>query len=303
MSVGGFMKATVGTGPESAKPGRSGATASLISVLNPSRPRLLRRPTAAQTNLTFSYGLVLALFLLAPGFAAYAGVFFTTQRDGRLHPAPPAPGSILTLALVTLSALALHGAWAGLLALQEWWVRDGCFVLTVPFEPNLYVDLLRTGQSAPANAPAVGGADIAAALASLILLSVLGYVFTARIVTSSFADRNLRGFLYGWAGDLVDQIQVNEPGHVRLVTAFVLTKTDHEGVAFGYEGLLRNMTLTSEKEISSISLSEVTAFYVKLEAGRFKRVVLPRTAGIPNLYMEKGEIRNVAFQIFRVPIE
>lgn len=250
--------------------------------------------------MTFSYNLVLALFLLAPGFAAFAGVFFSAQRDGRLHPAPPTPNSVLTLALVTLSSLGLHALWAILLALQHLYVSTGCFSIPVPFEPNIYLDLLRAGAK-ESQAPPITGADIAFALASLVALSIIGYGLTVWIITSRFAETHLRGYLYGWAGDLVQEIQDGEPDKLRLVTAFVLTKTDHEGVAFGYEGLLRNLTLSADKEIASISLSEVTAFYVKMKPGAFKRVVLPRTSGIPTLYMEKAEIRNVAFQVYQVP--
>ena len=250
--------------------------------------------------MTFSYNLVLALFLLAPGFAAFAGVFFTAQRDGRLHPAPPTPNSVLTLALVTLSALGLHALWATLLALQHLYVTTGCFYITVPFEPNIYLDLLRA-DAKEGQVPPFASADIAFALASLVALSAIGYGLTVWVITSRFAEAHLRGYLYGWAGDIVQEIQEGEPNKLRLVTAFVLTKTDHEGVAFGYEGLLRNLTLTADKEIASISLSEVTAFYVKMKADAFKRVVLPRTSGIPTLYMEKAEIRNVAFQVYQVP--
>ncbi len=250
--------------------------------------------------MTFSYNLVLALFLLAPGFAAFAGVFFSTQRDGRLHPAPPTPNSVLTLALVTLSALGLHALWATLLALQHLYVTTGCFSIQVPFEPNIYLDLLRAGAKG-SQAPPITSADIAFALVSLVALSIIGYGLTVWIITSRFAETHLRGYLYGWAGDLVQEIQDGEPDKLRLVTAFVLTKTDHEGVAFGYEGLLRNLTLSADKEIASISLSEVTAFYVEMKPDAFKRVVLPRTSGIPTLYMEKAEIRNVAFQVYQVP--
>ena len=57
----------------------------------------------------------------------------------------------------------------------------------------------------------------------------------------------------------------------------------------------------SEMCIRDSSLSEVTAFYVEMKPDAFKRVVLPRTSGIPTLYMEKAEIRNVAFQVYQVP--
>lgn len=247
--------------------------------------------------MTFSYNLVLALFLMAPGFAAYAGLFFTTQRDGRLHPAPPAPNSVITLAIVTLAALFLHASWALILFLQGVWADHFC-TFVVPFNPNIYADLLSAGSKTDAATP-MGGGEVMVGLWSLLILSVAGYFIVAGLVTSKFAQSRLQGFLYGWAAELVEQIQVEEKGYVRFATAFILTNIEHDGHAFGYEGALLNMALNADKEITSIAMTNVTAFYVKLEAGRFKRIVLPRTAGIPNLYMEKAQIRNVSFQVFR----
>lgn len=247
--------------------------------------------------MTFSYNLVLALFLLAPGFAAYAGLFFTTHRDDRLHPAPPAPGSVLTLALVTVAALALHSAWAVMLAAQDAWTAAGLPHGRVPFEPNVYVEMLNAGRG---DGPGVSGAEVALTLATLLGLSAAGYLATARLVTSRLVEGRLRTFLYGWAAHLIEQLREREAGYVRVATAFVLTKIDHDGLAFGYEGALRNMTLNADKEITSLTLSEVTAFYVKLEAGRFKRTVLAGASRIPTLYLEKGDVRNIAFQIIRV---
>jgi len=248
--------------------------------------------------LTFSYNLVLALFLLAPGFAAFAGLFYSSHQQRHIHPAPPAPTSVLTLALVTLAALALHGAWATILFLQDLWAAQ-FQTIAVPFEPNIYVDLLRAGQSAKSGAP-INGGEIAALLATLIGLSLAGYGLTVAVVSSKWTEARVRPLLYGWADDLVRQINEEEEGYVRLVTAFVLTSIEHEGSMFGYEGLLQNLSLTPDKELRSISLTQVTAFYVKLEPGRFKRIVLPRTKGIPDLYIPKDQIRNVSFTVFRV---
>lgn len=248
--------------------------------------------------MTFSYSLVLALFLLAPGFAAFAGLFFSSLGERHVHPAPPAPTSVLTLALVTLAALALHAAWALLLLVQALWVANIGFI-AVPFEPNIYLDLLNAGRLPPPGVQ-VGAGEIAAILATMVILSALGFGLTVRLVTSRWGERHLRTFLYGWSADLVSQINAEKPGYVRMVTAFVLTNIEHEGALFGYEGLLQNMALSPEKEITSVTLTQVTAFYVKLEPGRFKRIVLPRTRGIPNIYLGKDQIRNISFTVLRV---
>ena len=245
--------------------------------------------------MTFSYNLVLALFLLAPGFAAYTGLFFTSQKDGRLHPAPPAPGSIVTLALVTLATLLLHAAWALALCLQAAWVKAGWWHLTVDYDPNIYVDLLAAGKPGFT----LNGWGIFSFLASLVVLCVGGFLVTLALMSNAAVEKRLSGLLYGWAADLVGQMREKDPKYVRVATAFVLTTIEHEGAMFGYEGMLQNMALNPDKEIISISLKDVTAFYVDMKPGEFKRTVLTKTEGIPNIYLEKSQIQNVAFSVYR----
>lgn len=57
--------------------------------------------------MTFSYNLVLALFLLAPGFAFVAGVY-ATGRSAIHEASPPPPNSIMALARVTGGSLVAH---------------------------------------------------------------------------------------------------------------------------------------------------------------------------------------------------
>jgi hypothetical protein len=257
--------------------------------------------------LTFSYNLVLALFLLAPGFAAFAGLFFSSRREPSLHPAPPAPTSVLTLALVTLAALGLHGAWATVLAAQDLWSQH-LWHVSVPFQPNIYVALLEAGEKAQAAGGAqssiasrTGGGDIGAILVTLIAQSFVGYRVTIAIVSSRKAEALLRPYLYGWAAEILPEAP--EAGVVNLITAFVVTRMEGTGLAFGYEGSVGTLTLGPDKEVLSIFLTQVTAFYIELEAGKFKRRVLPQTSGIPNLYLSKEEIRNVSFTVLRLPAD
>ncbi|MGH1558054.1 hypothetical protein ACRAWD_10215 [Caulobacter segnis] len=63
--------------------------------------------------MTFSYNLVLALFLLAPGFAFVAGVY-ATGRSAIHEASPPPPNSIMALAMVTGASLVAHTAAAAL---------------------------------------------------------------------------------------------------------------------------------------------------------------------------------------------
>lgn len=251
--------------------------------------------------MTLSYNLVLALFLLAPGFSAYAGLFFSTRGERRLHPAPPPPGSVLTLALIVLAALALHAGWSVVLILHDLWA-DRLPSLPVPFEPNAYVLILRLMDENVRLQPPEDRWATAVVLCHLVALSLIAY-FMARLTVSSVSrSPDIRRLLYGWAAELYGRMQETDPGYVRLVTAFVLTNIEGEdGVHMGYEGVLENLALNAEKEVTSITLGQVTAFYLKAAPGRFRRVALPRPDGIPTLYLEKGSIRNIAFQVFRAP--
>ena len=86
--------------------------------------------------MIFSYGLVLALFLLAPGLGLYAGLF-AGPHLGAFRPAPPSPGSVLTLGIIVLGALFVHTVWALACAADDAWVTAGLPSLFPP-TPNAY---------------------------------------------------------------------------------------------------------------------------------------------------------------------
>jgi hypothetical protein len=87
--------------------------------------------------VTFSFNLVLALFLLAPGFAFVMGVYYGGPRT-KLEPTPPPPNSLLALALVTSGALAAHLACAGFYAVCELIALAAKASWSLP-HPNPYV--------------------------------------------------------------------------------------------------------------------------------------------------------------------
>src|SRR5271165_3411721 len=90
--------------------------------------------------MVFSYGLVLALFLLAPGLGLYAGLYAGAHR-GAFRPAAPSPGSVLTLGIIVLGALFAHTAWALACVADGAWIAAGLPAIFPP-APNAYDVLL-----------------------------------------------------------------------------------------------------------------------------------------------------------------
>ncbi len=87
--------------------------------------------------MTFSLNLVLGLFLLAPGFAVFAGLYHASHI-GPVRSPPPPPGSILALTIVSLGALAAHFLSALVFLAQDWACQTVRHCLTTSFDPNAY---------------------------------------------------------------------------------------------------------------------------------------------------------------------
>jgi hypothetical protein len=89
--------------------------------------------------LTFSFTLVLGLFLLAPGLAAFAGLYHGSKL-GRIEAPPPPPGSILALSIVTVGAMVAHLVGALVFWLQDAWCSHFPH-LQIQYDANVYAAL------------------------------------------------------------------------------------------------------------------------------------------------------------------
>lgn len=243
--------------------------------------------------MTFGYALILGLVLLTPGFAAYAGLFVGSQARG-YWPAPPAPASLISFAIVCFGALIAHAAGALLLWINDGLVSAGLALITVAQPPNPYV-YLATGAD-PANPP--GSWQIVQILSGMLLLSIIAFEVTRRVVRSRRFTAGAAPLLYGWLAETVREASAAN----RYVTAFVLTDIGHEGLFLGYEGLLSDLTLTSDKEIASLALADCTRFRLKLGEAGLERFVDSDDI-LPLLYLERGQIKNIALQVYEVADE
>ena len=239
--------------------------------------------------MTLSFNLVLALFLLAPGFAVYAGVYLGSQLGPIKSPPPPA-GSILTLALVTVGALAAHLVGAGLSALQPPLCACLPVCVRVPFEPNAYAVLL----DATVNDTRVSAGELLLAMATFAAVTALAFVVSMLFVRWAWRWKWFVRLIYGW---LAEVGVADSPDEVIL--AYVLSEVEEKGTVVGYEGIVENILTTADKEITAITLGSCEMFFLRLTATSVTRVKVAKTTPIPHLQLTKDRIQNIAFERVR----
>ena len=185
-----------------------------------------------------SYGLVLALFLLGPGFATYAGAFVGFQ-GGKFHAAPPPPNSIFSLAVVSLSSLWWHSFCAVVLTVDETVCGRTRICIAVPFHPNVYAAAFASVGKPPA---VLSGADIAAFLLTCTVLSGVAFVASVGAVRAPVIADALRRSTYGlYAGLVQESASLQGESDNPYVTAYILTDMQKEGGCLGYVGVLENL--------------------------------------------------------------
>lgn len=238
--------------------------------------------------MTFSFTLVLGLFLLAPGFAVFAAIYHGA-RLGPVESPPPPPGSILALAIVTVGALAAH--LSGALA---FWGQDVLCervrCLAVDHEPNVYADLFNIARAKSA----VTGAEVVAILVSLAVLTAATFALTRSVAQALAGRAGLKGVLYGWLADVAVAEAADE-----AVLAYVVSDVEQDGTVVGYEGVVANLTTNADKEITSILLEGAETFYLRVSQSGVVRRKVNRTSPIPQLYLDRSRIKNVAFERVR----
>lgn len=159
--------------------------------------------------MTITLTVAWALFALAPGLAVFAGLFLSKGKDV-IHPAPPAPGSFIALAIVVFGALGLHAVAAVGLALS-----DGLGRLTgwtVPFDPNVYRYFLGERTAS------LMGIESALLLVMLLVLSASGFLLAQRVARKAEPGSTTHALLYGWLSPILGQMKP-EDGYVKHLIA------------------------------------------------------------------------------------
>jgi hypothetical protein len=238
--------------------------------------------------MVFSYGLVLALFLLAPGLGLYSGLYAGAHR-GAFRPGAPSPGSVLTLGIIVLGALFAHTSWALACAANEAWISAGLPAI-FPAAPNAYDVLL----GAVVEHRSFGAGGIAVFLLTSSLLTMATFVLTAWIVEWPPAQALYRALVYGWLSGLVEAASDDE----RFILAYVVTDLSEGSRSLGYQGSVLNMTVNADKQITAIVLEEARAFYLRLDEDAVAHIPIPRDTPLAQLYLDGPQIKNIAFEVY-----
>lgn len=231
--------------------------------------------------------LLTALFLLAPGFGVFVGVYYTGLRKP-FRPAPAAPGSLLALALVAIGALVAHGLSSIPYAVQEGWCgAHDC--LDVAFQPNPYITLID-----PKAATAAPGISLTIALIHLVMTALLGLVLGRIGMWLLSKSTRFQSHFYGWTNELIERA----PTRYHVINAFAVTDISNEGLSLGYEGTLLDFRQDPSGKFTSASLRDVQAFVIAVSAEKVVRTRAPRRDPIPFIMLESENVKNVAFALY-----
>jgi hypothetical protein len=192
---------------------------------------------------------------------------------------------VLALSIIGFGSLAAHSLLAVATAANDLFCENsnGCFI--VPFQPNIYTTLAAASEHAGPTA----GIDVAIALLEIAALSLLMYL-SHRILDRMNVVRALR---YGWLAEFVEQARPEG----RFSTAFVLTSVRNDGAHLGYEGLIENIAVNSEREITAITLLDANRFVVNVTPTDAVRTDIDRTP-IDRIFLERANILNIALTVY-----
>lgn len=170
--------------------------------------------------MTASFNLLLAVFLLAPGFGFFAGLQLGWLQKP-FRPAPPTPGSIVAFALITFGALGTHAIASMAFVTMQIVCTRADFCLTTTFSPNPYVGLLRIRS----HSDPIGDGQIAALLGGLMAVAIAGLGAGALLAKLFRRFKTFSNSLYGWAAQILEEAAT--PGHV--INAFILSDVESSG--------------------------------------------------------------------------
>lgn len=241
--------------------------------------------------MTFSYTLFLALLLLAPGIAAWAGLQ-VGARSGITKPVPERPGSTATLAVIVFGALIGHLLLAAAFAVQTgFYVWSGC-CMAVDFDPNVY-RAITSGTKASVKLP-----DLAYFwwFIALLLPSFATFFASKWVVGWPSFVRAFEPATFGWLFPLVEKSRSTENN--RFIVASVVTTNAHDGTAFGYEGVVVQLSFDENKSIAMLILRDFDMFLL----ANFMTGTLSTPAEKPAfelIHLQAKDIASISFRIIQ----
>lgn len=236
--------------------------------------------------MNLSLSVLLTILFLAPGFAGYFGLIFA-MRGSPVRRAPPQPNSLTFLVAIAACALVAHGTALMSFAAQDLYCRR-YICLDVGFEPDGYARLAAIMRG--------GGFRSASLFYELFwvgALCVAAFHLTRALATWDLrrGERSyLAAFVYRWLAPILGPARLGDA----WVTGYVLTKMRHEGFAIGYRGVLSEVSLNSDGELSSITLAYVERFGLRLApAAGAEKSTVTMSGLLGAVHIPGHEIENV----------
>ena len=238
--------------------------------------------------MSFSYTLFLALLLLAPGLAVWAGFRFG-EKPGLISQAPERPGSTISLLVIVFGSLIGHCAMAGMFAAQSLWCRSTGACLTVDFDPNVYRIIISARQSAALPADFAVFAWFLGLLLPAIALGLASFAASRWTWVRHLREQATFGWLKPW----IDRARPEDS----FITAYVVTALEHEGSNVAYEGTVESLALDDQRTIVMIVLRDCDRFLVRVTEGEVRRLDVDQRA-IPLIQLAGDTLVNVALEVF-----
>lgn len=240
--------------------------------------------------MSFSYTLFLALLLISPGLAVWAG-FRAGERSGLLSQPPEQPQSTFSLAVIVFGSLLGHILLAALFALQSAVCVLNTPCLRLGFDPNIYREIL-LGVHAQAPSDLALLCWLAALLAPSLLVGVIAFYVSRWRPVRDFREASSMG----WLKPLADIAR--ERG---FILAYVVTTLEKDGAYIAYEGIVETIALDDKRAVSMVVLSDCDRFLVKISDTDFSRInARTRQKPIPLIQLEASRINNIALEVFDV---
>jgi hypothetical protein len=251
------------------------------------------RTEAKTKTVTLSAGVLLALLVLAPGFAFYLSLFGHNASE-RCRVEFESPNAIVPTAFIGLGAVIGHGLWAIVCIGNEWWTGAGLLSFSALSNNTIYelVGCVGAGRSATASLHCLEALDNGEREVLTLLSSIVAIVFLTLAASRGLrwlARDQLDQLKYGWVANIMKEARVSG----RYVAAFVLSNVESDGTFLGYQGRVDALNLDARKEISSISILLVGR-YVVTPSKRGVRSISVKRRLIPHLHIDRANIRNVA---------
>lgn len=218
--------------------------------------------------------------MLLPGIVA-AHFFYRAGKTGEVDPLVPALGSPTGIAQVGALSVIVHVAFvAGLWAVSQLphWTA---LPLANPY--RFFRD------------DSHGLVDLTDAFALMSGLSwlMLVAVVVGRGIGELYMRLSNRSIFYG----PMNQLVIAADGPNRFITAYVLTKIEHEGAILGYEGVVENLARDADRLPTSVVLSDARPFKVLLGEESRQEV----GTEIDWIALSASDWHNIAFRVYEDP--